>query len=164
VAGGMLARWLSTGATRRIARRPRMWRGMRLADIESIGIRGIASATPKLLEERMAEGVGMSQTYVVIISGDLVEQEVDAIVNAANNDLQLGGGVAGAIRRAGGPVIQDECDAHGPIRSVKPPSHLEVCCPRRFVIHAASCPLAGHHDAHNSQVVDGSCFSTRTPT
>src|SRR2546430_17580912 len=58
----------------------------------------------------------MSETRVVIITGDLVEQAVDAIVNAANNDLQLGGGVAGAIRRAGGPAIQDECDAHGPVQ------------------------------------------------
>src|SRR5947209_3930928 len=58
----------------------------------------------------------MHETRVVIITGDLVEQEVDAIVNAANNDLQLGGGVAGAIRRAGGPSIQDECDAHGSVK------------------------------------------------
>src|SRR4029077_5986373 len=60
--------------------------------------------------------MGMIATRVVIIAGDLVEQEVDAIVNTANNDLQLGGGVAGAIRRAGGASIQDECDAHGPVR------------------------------------------------
>ena len=52
----------------------------------------------------------------MIISGDLVEQDVDAIVNAANNDLVLGAGVAGAIRRRGGPTIQQECDAHGSIR------------------------------------------------
>jgi O-acetyl-ADP-ribose deacetylase len=85
----------------------------------------------------------LSETRVVIISGDLVEQEVDAIVNAANNDLQLGGGVAGAIRRAGGPSIQDECDAHGRIKvgeaAITGAGRLNA----RFVLHAASMSLGG---------------------
>jgi len=79
----------------------------------------------------------------VIITGDLVEQAVDAIVNAANNDLQLGGGVAGAIRRAGGPAIQDECDAHGPVQvgeaAITGAGNLSA----RYVIHAASMSLGG---------------------
>ena len=50
---------------------------------------------------------------IVLLRGDLTEMDVDAIVNAANNDLQLGGGVAGAIRRKGGDAIQRECDAIG---------------------------------------------------
>ncbi len=45
---------------------------------------------------------------IVIQQGDLTEMETDAIVNAANNDLILGGGVAGAIRRKGGDAIQRE--------------------------------------------------------
>ena len=85
----------------------------------------------------------MHQVRVLIISGDLVEQEVDAIVNAANNDLQLGGGVAGAIRRAGGPSIQDECDAHGPVMvgqaAITGAGRLRA----RYVIHAASMSLGG---------------------
>jgi len=52
---------------------------------------------------------------IILEQGDLTEADVDAIVNAANNDLQLGGGVAGAIRRKGGPAIQQECDRIGPI-------------------------------------------------
>jgi O-acetyl-ADP-ribose deacetylase len=85
--------------------------------------------------------MGNRQTRVVIISGDLVEQEVDAIVNAANNELQLGGGVAGAIRRAAGPSIQDECDAHGAVNvgeaAITGAGRLRA----RYVIHAASMSL-----------------------
>jgi O-acetyl-ADP-ribose deacetylase (regulator of RNase III) len=86
----------------------------------------------------------MSQTRILIISGDLVEQEVDAIVNAANNELQLGGGVAGAIRTAGGPIIQDECDAHGPVRVGEAAITSGGRLAARFVIHAASMSLGGH--------------------
>jgi O-acetyl-ADP-ribose deacetylase (regulator of RNase III) len=85
----------------------------------------------------------MHSTRVLIISGDLVDQEVDAIVNAANNDLVLGAGVAGAIRRRGGPSIQDECDAHGPVAvgdaAITGAGQLRA----RFVIHAASMALGG---------------------
>lgn len=50
---------------------------------------------------------------IVLLQGDLTELEVDAIVNAANVHLVLGGGVAGAIRMKGGPAIQQECDKIG---------------------------------------------------
>ena len=46
---------------------------------------------------------------IELIEGDITEQTTDAIVNAANSQLILGSGVAGAIRRKGGPSIQDEC-------------------------------------------------------
>ncbi len=48
-----------------------------------------------------------------LIQGDLTDLDVDAIVNAANAQLILGGGVAGAIRAKGGPAIQEECDRIG---------------------------------------------------
>ena len=85
----------------------------------------------------------MHETRVLIITGDLVEQDVDAIVNAANNDLQLGGGVAGAIRRAGGPSIQDECDAHGPVKIGEAAITGAGKLRARYVIHAASMTLGG---------------------
>jgi O-acetyl-ADP-ribose deacetylase len=76
-----------------------------------------------------------------ILQGDLTEQDADAIVNAANNELQLGGGVAGAIRRKGGPAIQQECDRLGPIAlgeaAITGGGNLKA----RFVIHAASMSL-----------------------
>jgi len=85
----------------------------------------------------------------VIITGDLVEQEVDAIVNAANNDLLLGGGVAGAIRRRGGPSIQDECTAHGPVlvgeAAITGAGQLHA----NYVIHAASMSLGGRTTAQS---------------
>lgn len=80
---------------------------------------------------------------IVLLQGDLTEMDVDAIVNAANNDLQLGGGVAGAIRRKGGEAIQRECDAIGSIplggAAITGGGKLRA----RRVIHAASMQLGG---------------------
>ncbi len=50
---------------------------------------------------------------MVLVKGDITDIHVDAIVNAANAQLILGGGVAGAIRRKGGPSIQAECNQIG---------------------------------------------------
>jgi O-acetyl-ADP-ribose deacetylase (regulator of RNase III) len=81
------------------------------------------------------------RTRVVIRQGDLTEADVDAIVNAANNDLMLGGGVAGAIRSRGGPSIQAECDKIGPIRVGEAAITGAGRLPARHVIHAASMRL-----------------------
>lgn len=79
----------------------------------------------------------------MLLQGDLTEADTDAIVNAANNDLQLGGGVAGAIRRKGGEQIQRECDAIGSIpvggAAITSGGRLKA----RHVIHAASMQLGG---------------------
>ena len=55
----------------------------------------------------------INNRIIEIIETDITEMQTDAIVNAANAQLILGGGVAGAIRRKGGPSIQDECDKIG---------------------------------------------------
>ena len=86
---------------------------------------------------------------IEVIQGDLTVQDVDAIVNAANNDLDLGGGVAGAIARAGGAQIQAECRAIGPIEvgdaAITGGGKLRA----RFVIHAASMRLGGRTSAES---------------
>jgi O-acetyl-ADP-ribose deacetylase len=78
---------------------------------------------------------------IVIQQGDLTEMETDAIVNAANNDLLLGGGVAGAIRRKGGDEIQRECNEIGSIpvgyAAITTGGKLKA----KHVIHAASMQL-----------------------
>lgn len=82
-------------------------------------------------------------TGVEFIRGDITQAEVDAIVNAANTDLLLGAGVAGAIRRAGGPSIQEECNRIGAIplgeAAITGAGHL----PAQYVIHAAGMHLGG---------------------
>jgi O-acetyl-ADP-ribose deacetylase (regulator of RNase III) len=55
----------------------------------------------------------VANTVIELVEGDITEQDTDAIVNAANTSLVLGGGVAGAIRRKGGPSIQAECNRIG---------------------------------------------------
>jgi len=83
------------------------------------------------------------RTKVTIGQGDITEAQVDAIVNAANNDLKLGGGVAGAIRSKGGPSIQHECDRLGPVRIGEAAITGGGELPARYVIHAASMRLGG---------------------
>jgi O-acetyl-ADP-ribose deacetylase len=80
---------------------------------------------------------------VKLRQGDLTESRADAIVNAANNDLFLGGGVAGAIRSKGGPAIQEECDRLGPIAIGEAAITGAGRLPAKFVIHAASMRLGG---------------------
>jgi len=80
---------------------------------------------------------------IVIRQGDLTEMDVDAIVNAANNDLILAAGVAGAIYRKGGESIQEECNEIGSI----PVGYAAITgggkLKARYVIHAASMGLGG---------------------
>lgn len=82
-------------------------------------------------------------TQIEVQEGDVTALQVDAIVNAANTDLKLGGGVAGAIRRAGGPSIQEECDAKAPIGLGEAVETGAGDMPARWVIHAATMNLGG---------------------
>src|SRR6204780_682040 len=86
---------------------------------------------------------------IVLIEGDLTEMKTDAIVNAANNDLKHGGGVAGAILRKGGKIIQEESDAIGSIPGGGAASTSGGNLKARYVIHAASMELGGKTAAHS---------------
>jgi O-acetyl-ADP-ribose deacetylase (regulator of RNase III) len=74
---------------------------------------------------------------------DITALEVDAIANAANTQLQHGGGVAGAIRRAGGSAIQRESDEKAPIGLGEAVETSGGNMPCRWVIHAATMELGG---------------------
>jgi O-acetyl-ADP-ribose deacetylase len=75
---------------------------------------------------------------ISVREGDITEQPgLDAIVNAANTDLVLGGGVAGAIRRKGGDVIDREARARGPLRLGEAVATTAGSLPNKAVIHAA---------------------------
>ncbi len=82
---------------------------------ESVAQFGKLRYTPILKGERImsilaAEFVTQSKQSIQVRQGDLTQEHVDAIVNAANSRLALGSGVAGAIRQHGGQAIQEECN------------------------------------------------------
>ena len=74
---------------------------------------------------------------VVLRQGDITESDVDAIVNAANNHLWMGAGVAGAIKKKGGQAIEAEAVSKGPIRVGDAVITDGGELPARHVIHAA---------------------------
>jgi len=90
----------------------------------------------------------INKTTIRLVSADLTERDVDAIVNAANSHLQHGGGVAGAIVRKGGKVIQDESDKIGYVpvggAAITTAGKLKA----RYVIHAVG-PRMGEGDEDN---------------
>jgi O-acetyl-ADP-ribose deacetylase len=82
-------------------------------------------------------------TELEVIAADVTKLEVDAIANAANTQLRHGGGVAGAISRAGGPAVQRESDERAPIGLGEAVETTAGEMPARWVIHAATMELGG---------------------
>src|ERR671920_151919 len=80
---------------------------------------------------------------VEVLEIDITKLEVDAIANAANTRLAHGGGVAGAISRAGGPAVQRESDEKAPIGLGEAVETTAGEMPARYVIHAATMELGG---------------------
>ncbi|MAI77729.1 MAG: Appr-1-p processing protein [Deltaproteobacteria bacterium] len=94
---------------------------------------------------------------IELVEGDLVDQHVDCVVNAANTELWLGSGVAGAIRERGGDSIQVECEAHGRIGLGEVAVTGAGALPARYVIHAAVMERGGDADeTHIRQATIGS--------
>lgn len=75
---------------------------------------------------------------IEVLQADVTKLEVDAIANAANTRLLHGGGVAGAIARAGGPAVQEESNAKAPIGLGEAVETTAGDMPARWVIHAAT--------------------------
>ena len=80
---------------------------------------------------------------IEVLDGDVTALEVDAIANAANTRLLHGGGVAGAIARAGGPAVQRESEERSPIGLGEAVETSAGEMPARWVIHAATMELGG---------------------
>ena len=108
------------------------------------------------MEERVLKG------RIVIKSGDITEEAVDAIVNAANSTLLGGGGVDGAIHRRGGPAILEECRR---IREMQYRDGLPTGeavmttagdLPARFVIHTVG-PIYGMNDGRDAELL-AACY------
>ncbi len=80
----------------------------------------------------------IGNTEIKVVQGDITELKVDAIVNAANNKLVMGGGVAGAIKRIGGKSIEDEAVKLGPIKIGEAVVTGAGNLPAKYIIHAAT--------------------------
>ena len=100
----------------------------------------------------LVEHVLLTKQTIQIVQGDLTVEEVDAIVNAANEHLQHGGGVAWAISKKGGPAIQNESEEwirkHGPVPHAHPAWTSGGQLPAKYVIHAVG-PVWGVGDEEN---------------
>ncbi|MBE0682595.1 MAG: macro domain-containing protein [Anaerolineales bacterium] len=99
-----------------------------------------------LVERNLATGQTLQ-----IVQGDITVDKVDAIVNAANEHLQHGGGVAWAISKRGGPTVQEESDEwirkHGPVTHSHPAWTLGGLLPAKYIIHAVGPVWGDTHDA-----------------
>ncbi len=109
-----------------------------------------------LAERKLASGQALQ-----IVQGDITVDEVDAIVNAANEQLQHGGGVAWAISKRGGATVQKESDdwvrKHGPVPHSHPAWTLGGLLPAKYIIHAVG-PVwgDGNEDKKLSDAITGS--------
>lgn len=96
---------------------------------------------------------------IEIIRGDMTTLKVDAIVNAANNVLQMGGGVAGVIRERGGAQIEHEAMAQGPIAIGAAVTTKAGRLPCRYIIHAATMGMDFQTDEHKIRAAAASALA-----
>jgi O-acetyl-ADP-ribose deacetylase (regulator of RNase III) len=104
----------------------------------------------------MADKLIIGQTSVVLVKGDITQETTDAIVNAANPGLMGGGGVDGAIHRAGGPLIKEECQKIisriGRLETGKAVITRGGNLPARYVIHTAG-PVWHNGQQHEAELL-----------
>ena len=100
--------------------------------------------------------VVIKNSVLRLIQGDITEQSTDAIVNAANSSLMGGGGVDGAIHRAGGPAILDECKKIRAEKGRLPAGQAVITTggrlPARYVIHTVG-PIWHGGSANEAQIL-----------
>lgn len=106
----------------------------------------------------LVEKIFPSGQSLQIVQGDITTEEVDAIVNAANEQLAHGGGVAWAISKKGGAVIQEESDAwvrkHGPVSHTHPAWTSGGHLPAKYVIHAVGPVWINGRDDEDQKLQD----------
>ena len=101
-------------------------------------------------------------TELVLVKGDITKEAVDVVVNAANSELRGGGGVDGAIHRAGGPAIMEDCDrVRAELGGLLPAGEAAVTTagdlPARHVVHTVG-PVWGGGDEGESDLLR-SCYA-----
>jgi O-acetyl-ADP-ribose deacetylase (regulator of RNase III) len=98
-------------------------------------------------------------TKINIIMGDITEQKVDAIVNAANNTLLGGGGVDGAIHSKGGMTILEQCKKHGGCPTGEARITTAGDLPCKYVIHTVG-PVYGSNKNYNEKMLYNAYFNS----
>jgi O-acetyl-ADP-ribose deacetylase len=98
------------------------------------------------MEEKFMSTHMINGVTLVLLRGNIVEVQVDAIVNAANSGLRGGGGVDGAIHRAGGPSIMEECRKIGGCPTGNAVTTTAGRLPARYVFHAVGPIYSGSQD------------------
>jgi O-acetyl-ADP-ribose deacetylase (regulator of RNase III) len=98
----------------------------------------------------------VNQTQLTLVQGDITKQTTDAIVNAANSSLMGGGGVDGAIHRAGGPTILEECKQIVAKQGRLPPGKAVITTggnlPAKYVIHTVG-PIWNGGKSNEAQIL-----------
>ena len=97
---------------------------------------------------------------IEVLDTDITKLDVDAIANAANTQLEHGGGVAGAISRAGGPSIQFESDEKSPIGLGEAVETTGGDMPCKWVIHAATMELGGRAGITSAEIIRDATAAT----